>query len=223
MPFSAIIFDLDGTLIDSLEDLADAMNRVLRHYGFPLHPVKAYRYFIGDGMERLVMRALPEKERHSNRLSTYVAAMKSEYPGRELRKTQPYEGIFKLLKACSAAGLKSAVLTNKPDDAAQAVVAHLLPGVPFVKVWGARPDLPRKPDPTGAARLLEIIGVGPEEALFLGDSAVDMQTAVGAGIYPVGALWGFRTADELFSAGARVVVRQPADLSRWILDSGGPV
>jgi len=216
MPFSAIIFDLDGTLIDSLDDLADAMNSVLKRYGFPEHPVDAYRYFIGDGIERLVQRALPEDERLPDRLKAYVAAMKLEYPGGRAAKTKPYDGIFELLDACFAAGLKTAVLTNKPDESTQQVVAKLLPDVPFLQVWGARPDLPRKPDPTGARRLLDALGVAPDETLFLGDSAVDMETAKGAGIYPVGALWGFRTADELFSAGARIVVKRPMDLMRWL-------
>lgn len=217
MRFSSIIFDLDGTLVDSLKDLADAMNTVLRASGFPEHPVDAYRYFIGDGMEMLVRRALPRHLGDPAAAGPYVDAMKREYPGRWARTTRPYGGIPELLGVCQKAGLSLAVLTNKPDAPTQEMIAHLFPEPPFAFAWGARTDLPRKPDPTGALQLAQRLGRRPEQCAFVGDSAVDMQTANAAGMYAVGALWGFRTAGELIDAGARILVKTPADLIPWLV------
>jgi len=163
MNFKAIIFDLDGTLIDSMADLADAMNIVLRDNGFPDHPVDAYRYFIGDGIEMLVERALPTEKRDPETLTRCIAAMKTEYARRWTRKTRPYDGIPELLKGCAAAGLKMTVLTNKPDGPTQAVVSRLMPEAPFELVWGARPELPKKPDPTGARRMAQRLGVSTRQ------------------------------------------------------------
>lgn len=221
MRFNSIIFDLDGTLIDSLEDLADAMNTVLRANGFPEHPTDAYRYFVGDGMEMLVRRALPEHLSDSKSAVPYVEAMKSAYPGGRSPKTRPYEGIPELLDACGHAGLTTAVLTNKPDDPTQELISLLFPGAPFALAWGSRPDLPKKPDPAGALRLAERIGCFPEQCVFIGDSAVDIKTANAAGMYAVGALWGFRTADELIGAGARMLLSRPADLIPWLTAESG--
>lgn len=216
MKFRAIIFDLDGTLIDSLEDLADAMNNVLKKNRFPAHPADAYKYFIGDGMEKLVERALPVEQRDPETIARCIAAMKREYPGQGGHKTRPYEGIPEVIEAFHRAGLKMAILTNKPDGPTREVVSKLLPKQYFEAVRGAGPEFPLKPDPAGALHLVERFAVAPAQCLFLGDSAVDMQTASKTGIYAAGVLWGFRTADELISAGARMLVKSPADLLPWI-------
>ncbi len=216
MQFKAVIFDLDGTLFDTLADLADSMNRVLECNRLPRHEVSAYRYFVGDGIEMLVRRALPfevESEREFQRL---VRAMKTEYGQRWLNTTRPYPGVPELLAACVAVGLETAVLSNKPDDATNELVRALLPGHPFCKVLGATAERPKKPHPAAALEIASRLHIPPRHVLFLGDSAVDMQTALAAGMFPVGALWGFRSADELLAAGARMLLKEPADLISWI-------
>ena len=145
MPFDAIICDLDGTLIDSLEDLADAMNIVLRRSGFPEHPTDRYRYFIGNGFGPLVRRALPEDRRDPEtvRKRVWPPWMWNMQPG-ESTRTRPYPGVFELLDGCAAAGMKMAILTNKPDGPARDMVSRLMPDIPFARVWGARPEFPKK-------------------------------------------------------------------------------
>jgi len=192
------------------------MNIVLGESGFPEHPVDAYRYFIGDGIDLLVERALPEEKHDPETAQTYVSAMKSEYARCWTNKTRPYTGIPELVDGCTAAGLKIAIVTNKPDGPTREMVARLLPRAPFESIMGARPGLPTKPDPTGALDTARKLGVAPEQCIFLGDMAVDMETAASSSMYAVGALWGFRSAEELFSAGAQMVVRTPVDLLPWL-------
>lgn len=216
MQFEAIVFDLDGTLVDSLADLADAMNCVLRSNGFPEHPTDRYRHFIGNGFEPLVRRALPGGRRDHKTVSRCVAGLEDAYRQRRVARTRPYAGVSQLLERCTAAGLKTAVLTNKPHGPAAELVALLMPDAPFRCVWGSRPEYPKKPDPTAALHLAEQLAVRPAQCIFLGDSAVDMETAQRAGMYAMGALWGFREADELIAAGARMLLRAPADLLAWL-------
>jgi phosphoglycolate phosphatase len=212
MKFNAVLFDLDGTLLDTLEDLADSMNNVLNRFGFPGHAVEAYKYFVGDGMENLARRALPENHRDEATVARCVAAMREEYGTRWAEKTHPYQGIPELLDALTARGIKMAVLSNKPDDFTKVIVTRLLPHWRFELVVGARPSMPKKPDPAAAVELAERLGIPPRGFLYLGDTNTDMQTAGAAGMYPVGVLWGFRTADELTASGAKVLIEHPTDL-----------
>jgi len=214
--FKAIIFDLDGTLLDSMEDIADSMNMVLEKAGFPPHSVGAYRYFIGDGMDVLVKRALPEDKRQPKNLKACLAAMKMVYNRNWAAKTRPYTGIATLLNRCEAIGLKMGILSNKPDEATQATVDHFLLPEIFAAIHGARPNIPKKPDSLGAELMAGQMGVEPEECIFLGDMPVDMQTARAAGMYPIGALWGLRTAHELSEAGAKLLAVNPAALADWL-------
>jgi phosphoglycolate phosphatase len=212
MSYRAVLFDLDGTLLDTLDDLADSTNAALRSLGFPEHPPPAYQYFVGDGMENLVRRALPA-ERYDAALAARAAALvQREYAQRWAVKSRPYAGNPELLDALVARGTAMAVLSNKPEEFTQLCVARLLPQWSFPVVVGARAGLPRKPDPTGAREVVHRLGVAPVEVLYLGDTNTDMQTALAAGLFPVGALWGFRTADELRAAGARVLLKKPQDL-----------
>lgn len=214
--FKAIIFDLDGTLLDSLEDIADSMNLVLQSAGFPTHPVEAYKYFIGDGMDVLVERALPRENLSPAEIAKCLTAMKKVYSEHWAAKTHPYPGIANLLKRCGAIGLKMGILSNKPDDATQVTVDHFLLPEIFVAIQGARPNIPKKPHPLGAELMAGQMGMEPAECIFLGDMPVDMQTAVEAGMYPVGALWGMRTARELSEGGAKMLAVTPADLADWL-------
>jgi phosphoglycolate phosphatase len=212
MTFKAILFDLDGTLLDTLDDLADSTNLALREQGFAEHPVEAYKYFIGNGVENLVRRALPEEHRDAATYARCVARMRQEYAERWAAKTRPYAGIPELLDALAARGVPMGVFSNKPDEFTRLCVSRLLPRWPFQAVLGATARLPKKPDPAGALEIAARLQVPPAEFVYLGDTNTDMQTAIAAGMYPVGALWGFRTAEELTTSGARVLLDRPLEL-----------
>ena len=212
MKFKAVLFDLDGTLLDTIEDLADSMNIVLGRMGFPTHKVEAYKYYVGDGVRDLALRALPEGHRDEETVKECIAAMRQEYGNRWDKKTRPYPGIPELLDAVTARGVKMAVLSNKPDATTKVVVAKLMPRWRFDYVAGERAGIPRKTDPAAALSIAEQLGIPPQEWLYLGDTNTDMKTACAAGMYPVGALWGFRTADELLASGAKVLIKYPTEL-----------
>ena len=212
MKYKAVLFDVDGTLLDSIEDLTHSMNTVLDRFGFPLHSVESYKYFVGEGIETLVYRALPENRRDEEIHRKCVVAMREEYGKRWAEKTRPYEGVPELLDALTRQGVKMTILSNKPDDFTKLIVRRLLPHWRFDPVLGARPSVPKKPDPTGALEIARHVGMSPDQFLYLGDSKTDIQTARAAGMYPVGALWGFRTREELIENGAVVVICKPTDL-----------
>ncbi|MGE5581392.1 MAG: HAD family hydrolase [Bacillota bacterium] len=211
MKYQAVIFDLDGTLLNSLEDLANSMNRVLGDFGYPGHRLEEYRYFVGDGMENLVRRALPAGIQDAE-FTSCLQAMVEEYGRHAMVKTRSYKGIPELLESLAGRDIKMAVFSNKPDELTKMLIAGLLPHWRFNPVWGARPGVPKKPDPSGALEIASSINVLPEQVLYLGDTGTDMKTATAAGMYAVGALWGFRTADELLKAGAQVLVEKPLEL-----------
>jgi len=212
MSYNAILFDLDGTLLDTLEDLADAVNRVLSAGGFPGHSVDTYRYFIGDGAAMLIRRALPEDKRRDDIIGDCLDSFLKDYGRNWKVKTKPYEGISELLDSLTARKIKMAVLTNKPHNFAKICVEELLPNWPFEVVLGQRENFPPKPDPAGALEVAERLKVRPLDFLYLGDSAVDMKTAVAASMFPVGAGWGFRPAEELQKNGCRVIVNRPLEI-----------
>ena len=212
MEILAVIFDLDGTLLDTIEDLADATNAVLRRRGFPVHGVEAYKTFVGDGLDLLVERALPGDRRDAGMLRECVEDFGREYEGCWDRKTRPYEGVMEMLRALAARGLKLAVLSNKPHAATVRVVRALLGGVAFDVVRGAVPGVPRKPDPTAALDIAARLGVPPRACLCVGDLGNDMRMAVSAGMIPVGALWGFRGEAELRAGGAVILAAAPLDV-----------
>jgi phosphoglycolate phosphatase len=213
--FQGILFDLDGTLLDSLEDLARSMNSVLRQYHFPTHEIAAYRYFVGDGMETLVRRTLPSEVQGQAVIQECLSAMGETYARQWDRKTRPYPGVPELLDGLESLSVPKVILSNKPHDFTRQMVQKLLAPWRFDLVEGARPEVPKKPDPAGALRLAKNLGIRPENFLYLGDTNTDMQTAVAAKMYPVGALWGFRTAEELRRNGAKSLVENPVEILRY--------
>lgn len=209
---TAAMFDLDGTLVDSLRDLAEAMNRVLSTAGLPVHPEQAYLKFIGNGMDKLVERALPPAERAPGRLEGHILAMKSDYADNWDRHTRPYPGIMSMLRDLAARGVHLTILSNKPHEYTVRFAQRYFGEFEFASVRGSLPQIPRKPDPYAALEIAREINLEPARFLYLGDSATDMQTAVSAGMFAVGAAWGFRSRSELLQSGARVLAEHPREV-----------
>jgi len=212
MGFKGIVFDLDGTLLDTLQDIGDAANRTLKARGFPMHAPDAYRFFVGDGFLKLITRALPETERKTETIDRCLALFRADYATNWNRKTRPYPGIPDLLDALSRKAFKMAVLSNKAHDFTVQMVAALLPRWTFHRVLGLRGGVPAKPDPFGADEIARDLELKPSEMIYLGDSGVDMKTAVAARMFPAGALWGFRPARELEESGAQILLQAPMEL-----------
>jgi phosphoglycolate phosphatase len=206
------IFDLDGTLIDSLADLAEAVNRMLDDHGYPRAPLSVFPQYIGDGVRALVTRALPQDVLAKEDIDARIADYQKHYLDTWHDKTRPYTGMIETLDDLLAHGIKLAVLSNKPDHFTKLCCAHFFPDVPFAPVLGARANVPRKPDPHGALEICCELGVRPKDCAFIGDSGIDMATAVNAGMLPVGVRWGFRGEAELVEHGAKELVSHPDDL-----------
>ncbi len=212
MRYDAVLFDLDGTLLDSLDDLAGAMNAVLAEREQPAHDRAAYKLFIGDGLPNLVRRALGADAAEEATVAACIDSFREAYGRRCMCRTKPYPGIPALLDHLTRRGVLLGVLSNKPHDMTTRMVAALLGRWRFETVVGARPQWPRKPDPTSALEVSRRLGVMPRRILYLGDSATDMKTAVAAGMFAVGAAWGFRSREELLAAGADALAETPASV-----------
>ena len=211
MSYRAAIFDLDGTLLDSLGDIAGSCNNALTKHGFPAHPIDAYRYFVGDGAAKCVVRALPEGNRDDGTVRRCLEAYSEDYGRNWNVRSRPYDGVLEMLDVLKRRDLKLAVLSNKSHEFTQCCVREFFPDETFDIVAGHREPLPLKPDPSGALDIVARLGMEPADFLYLGDTPVDMKTAVSAGMYPVGVLWGFRPLEELRESGARSVVAHPMD------------
>jgi len=211
MPQKAIIFDLDGTLLDTLEDLADATNTVLSRRDLPPHPVNAYRRFVGSGARELIRRALPPDQRTDAIIRECHRDFMEVYACNWNTKTRPYPGIPELLDRLAERKIKTAILSNKPHNITVKTVETLLAPWHFEIVLGQRDGIPRKPDPAGALEIAHKFGKSPAEVLFLGDSDVDMRTSANAGMFAVGATWGFRSEEELLGAGAQALAKRPQE------------
>ncbi len=205
---------MDGTLLDTLADLGDAMNRALAQNGFPTHNVNAYRHFVGSGASQLVARALPASEQ--DKIPVCLKAFLEEYEAGWRIKTCLYDGVSELLDALVARNIPMAVLTNKPQAFAELCMREFLPRWDFALTVGQVPGVPVKPDPAGSRQVIRHLAVQPEEILYLGDTDVDMFTAVNAGMHPVGVLWGFRQQRELLEAGAAATLVHPLELLRFL-------
>jgi phosphoglycolate phosphatase len=212
MPVSAIFFDLDGTLLNTLEDLARCMNSVLEGFGYPSHPVQAYRQLLGQGMQNLVRQALPESARTKDLTQACLLDMQRLYAQNWARKTHLYPGIWPMLISLKQHGLSLNVLSNKPQASTNQVVAHFFSSDLFDFVYGALEPWPKKPDPGRLLRLTDLLKVKPKDCILVGDTGIDMQTAQAAGISGIGVLWGYRQGPELIASGANKLITRPAEL-----------
>jgi len=216
MEYRAVLFDLDGTLIDTVDDIGDAANRVLSNRGYPIHSISTYRLFIGEGVRILFTRALPEESRKPDLINACLEEFIEDYRCNYNVKTKLYDGVPGLLDILKLHGLKVAILSNKPDPITKDCAAFYLSEWDFDVVLGQHDAIPRKPDPQGALEVAERLAIPPSDFIYLGDTAIDMKTAVSAGMFPVGVLWGFRSLEELKENGARVVIDEPMQLMDFI-------
>ncbi|RPF48472.1 phosphoglycolate phosphatase [Hydrogenoanaerobacterium saccharovorans] len=209
-----MIFDLDGTLIDSIHDLAAATNWVLKRHGYPTHPTDAYHYFVGDGVLMLIARALPEEARTPEIIAQLKTEQVAYYHEHMQDNTKPFHGISEVLLELQNRGYSLAVVTNKPNEQAQQLVKDFFPKINFIQVFGNRDGIPHKPDPTCVNMVIEQSGFTKDETLYIGDSDVDMLVANNAKVKGIGVLWGYRTKEELQKAGAYAIVDKVEDLLR---------
>ena len=212
MKFKAIIFDLDGTLLNTLEDLALSVNSILEKKGYPRHPVDAYRYFVGDGIDLLVKKTFPKEAWSEGNLDLLIEEVKEDYGRRWADHTEPYAGVPKMLDLLEQMAVPKAIFSNKPHEFALLTVEKLLPHWRFLDVIGIGPNMPRKPDPSGALQIAKQMKLEPSEIVYAGDTDTDMKTAYAGGFYPAAVLWGFRPAEELKAAGAKFLAADPLDL-----------
>ncbi len=211
MLLRAALFDLDGTLVDSLADIGAAMNHGLASQGLPPHPLSRYRHFVGEGVRQLVRKAAAPEAREDVH-EAILASYRAYYDEHLFDSTRPYPGVPEVLARLAGDGVRLGVLSNKADGYTRRLVERLFPGVPFGAVYGEREGVPRKPDPTAALGLAAELGVAPAECAFIGDTPVDMGTARAAGMYAVAVGWGFRDGPELRAHGARVLATTSEEL-----------
>jgi len=212
MHYRAVIFDLDGTLLDTLADLTDAGNAALAQYGYPPHLPEDYKVFVGEGVDVLMWRMLPEERRDAEMVADLELRFAEEYAQRWNAKTRPYDGIESMLDSLTSQGIRMAILSNKPDDFTQTCVHGMLSRWKFDVIAGHHKGIPHKPDPTVALQMAKQWQLSPEEIVFVGDTSTDMKTAVAAKMFAVGVPWGFRDEAELRKTGANVVITHPEQL-----------
>jgi phosphoglycolate phosphatase len=192
-----VIFDLDGTLLDTIADLAESANHALKQLGYPTRDVETIRTFVGNGVNKLLFRALPDEEKTEENMMRMRTHFVPYYDAHNADLSAPYPGIVALLEELQAKGLRMAVASNKYQEATVKLVKHYFPMIDFVEVLGQREGINVKPDPTIVFDILKKAGVSKEETLYVGDSGVDMQTAINAGVDAIGVTWGFRPRTEL--------------------------
>ena len=210
MAVKAVIFDLDGTLIDTLDDLADTMNYCLDALGFPVHPTQDYKMMVGTGSRELCRQALPPDR--ADVTDKLLEMNLARYAQHYLDKTKPYPGIVEALEELTRRGLRLAVLSNKPDHFVKPLSRQIFGQDRFEIIAGQQDGLPTKPDPSGVLDMLKQMQITPAEALYVGDSGTDMTTALAAGATAVGVSWGFRNRTELSDAGAHHIIDKPDQL-----------
>lgn len=212
---SAVLFDLDGTLIDSLADIGNALNDILTEMGLPAHPLEEYRSLVGDGAAELVRRALPSSHRDTL-CADVLARYRSHYRSHLVVSTKPYGGVESMLEVLEASDIPKAIVTNKPHDAALEIAERVLGRFRWAAVLGQRDGVPHKPHPEGALSVATLLEIDPAQCFFVGDTDTDMHTATRAGMIPVGCLWGFRSRLELERSGARYLISHPSELPELV-------
>ncbi|WP_348822449.1 HAD family hydrolase [Flavobacterium aestuarii] len=221
MKFKGVIFDLDGTLVNSLEDIADAMNKVLTSLDYPIHTYETYQYFIGSGLRNLVTRSLPETNNSTKNIDYCYQLMIEEYSSNCTHKTKAYPGITELLDNLFSHNIRLSVFSNKSDELTKKITSHLFPGI-FDPIAGLRIEALKKPNPSEAIMISRKMGLNTEEIIFAGDSDIDIQTAINANMTPAGVTWGYRPEEELIAAGAKYILNKPSDFME-ILHPADPV
>ena len=208
--YKYVFFDLDGTVLNTIEDLANAGNYALSEQGLPTFPTERYKYFVGNGIPKLIERILPENSGKELKANTH--RLFSEYYSKHCEdNTRPYDGISELLSGLRENGIKSIVITNKDNSYAWELIQKYF-GSLIVRVYGSVEGFPKKPDPYWAEKALSDLGAEKNEVLYVGDSGVDMQTAKNAGLISCGVLWGFRKKEELTDNGAVYICKEPSDI-----------
>ena len=207
----AVIFDLDGTLLDTLTDIMESVNKVLKKYQFPTHDLEAYKYFIGSGIGVLTQKSFPQNLSAED-FELYLSEVMIEYESRQTLKTQPYSGIIEMLESLNHKGIKIAILSNKPDAFAKPTVEHFFPNIKFEVVFGSREHVNRKPAPDAVFEILDLLHLEKEDCFFVGDTSTDIRTGVSAGLQTIGVSWGFRTVKELKNAGATYIIDTPEEI-----------
>ncbi len=207
-----IIFDLDGTLLDTLQDLGDSCNAILQQNGYPTHPIVAYKKFVGNGVQKLIERALPQEARTAETITILLAAFKTYYEQKAVSHTKPYTGIIPLLQELKSLGYLISVASNKYHEAVIPLMQQYFPDIQFDLVLGHRTGHPAKPDPAIVLDSLHTLGVNKENCFYVGDSSVDMDTANNASVTAIGVTWGFRDEDELKEHGAQYIIHSPQEL-----------
>lgn len=206
-----LIFDLDGTLVDSLDGIAASLNRTLTAHGLPGHSHAAVRSFVGDGLKMLVERSAPRGAEPSL-ITSLIALFKKDYEQSWQHGTTPYPGILNLLDELQKDGFPMGVLSNKTHDFTVAMTRALFPKIHFGAVLGQRDGIPHKPHPAGAFQIASILGAAPENCRMIGDSTIDMETAANADMKPIAVTWGYHDRSRLIAAGAENVIDHPSDL-----------
>lgn len=207
-----ILFDLDGTLLDTLQDLGDSCNVILEQYGYPTYPLVAYKKFVGNGVQKLIERALPQEARTVETITVLLAAFKTYYEQKPVSHTRPYTGITPLLQELKSLGYLISVASNKYHEAVIPLMAEYFPDISFDLVLGHRTGRPAKPDPDIVFDSIQTLGVSKQDCFYVGDSSVDMDTANNAGVTAIGVTWGFRDEDELRQHGAQHIIHHPQEL-----------
>lgn len=210
MRLDAVVFDLDGTLADTLGDIAASMNYALARNGLPERDPDDYRGLVGEGVLRLVERAVPADR--ADLMGPVLADLRTHYTEHMLDRTRLYPGVAELLDGLVERGLSLAVLSNKPQAATRCMVERLFGEGRFAAVHGGRDDVPLKPDPSALLAIVRDLEADPERSAYVGDTPTDMETALAAGVHPVGVAWGFRDREELARHGARTILARPAEL-----------
>ena len=211
------IFDLDGTLLNTIADLAYSTNQALEKCGFPTHPIEAYPMFVGNGINKLFERALPEGAKSEENVLRIRAHFLPYYDEHNADYSTPYPGIPELLKNLQVTGIQLAVASNKYQRATEKLIRHYFPHIPFVAIFGQREGIPVKPHPQIVEDILELIPVKKEEVIYIGDSGVDMQTALNAEVQSIGVTWGFRPKEELMQHSPTYVVDSAKEIMELLV------